>query len=141
MTIEVLSMGLLSKIFANLKSSKAKKAVADHFKLPTADTLESWMKALSYVRNICAHHGRLWNRVLTIKPQMLKSSKYMWLGNTNVSENRLYVCLSTIIYLLKTVTPSTNFAAGFRNLHQLFPVADLRKMGFPEGWETEALWQ
>jgi abortive infection bacteriophage resistance protein len=141
MTFEVLSMGLLSKVFANLKSSKAKKAIADHFGLPNAETLESWMKALSYVRNICAHHGRLWNRVLTLKPQMLKSPKAVWLKNQQVSINRLYVCLSTIIYLLRIVTPSTNFAEDFKQLHKNFLIADLHKMGFPEDWENEPLWQ
>jgi abortive infection bacteriophage resistance protein len=115
--------------------------IADHFGLPNAETLESWMKALSYVRNICAHHGRLWNRVLTLKPQMLKSPKAVWLKNQQVSINRLYVCLSTIIYLLRIVTPSTNFAEDFKQLHKNFPIADLHKMGFPEDWENEPLWQ
>ncbi|MDE6380839.1 MAG: Abi family protein, partial [Muribaculaceae bacterium] len=24
--------------------------------------MESWLHAIVYVRNICAHHSRLWNR-------------------------------------------------------------------------------
>jgi abortive infection bacteriophage resistance protein len=141
MTFEVLSMGLLSKIFSNIKSCQAKKEIASHFGLPTAEVLESWMHAINYVRNVCAHHGRLWNRVLTLKPQMLKKPKWQWLENSEIPVNRLYVFLSTIIYLLKTVTPSTDFAADFKKLCNLFPGTNLYRMGFPEDWEGEPLWK
>jgi abortive infection bacteriophage resistance protein len=61
MSLEILSLGTLSKLFENLRISPEKKAVAAHFGL-NAFVLESWMHTLSHVRNICAHHGRLWNR-------------------------------------------------------------------------------
>jgi hypothetical protein len=41
MTFEVISMGLLSRIYRDLKLSDAKKEIARHFKLPKAEVLES----------------------------------------------------------------------------------------------------
>lgn len=40
----------------------------------TSRVLESWLVTLNTVRNICAHHGRLWNRTLGTKP-MIPSRK------------------------------------------------------------------
>ncbi|MCL2757588.1 MAG: Abi family protein, partial [Coriobacteriia bacterium] len=38
----------------------------------SSKVLESWLICLNTVRNICAHHGRLWNRILGIKPVIPK---------------------------------------------------------------------
>ncbi|TVQ22016.1 MAG: Abi family protein [Spirochaetaceae bacterium] len=32
--------------------------------------LSSWLHHLVYIRNVCAHHSRLWDRRWTIKPTM-----------------------------------------------------------------------
>lgn len=65
MSLEVSSFGLLSQIFSNLKKGNEKLAVANHFGLNDISILENWMLCFSNIRNICAHHGRLWNRRLT----------------------------------------------------------------------------
>ncbi|WP_442904879.1 Abi family protein [Gordonibacter sp.] len=41
----------------------------------TAKVLESWLVTLNTVRNICAHHGRLWNRTLGTKPMIPNRKK------------------------------------------------------------------
>jgi abortive infection bacteriophage resistance protein len=141
MSFEVISMGLLSKIFANLKNDNSKKEIINYFHLPNADVLESWMHSITYVRNICAHHSRLWNRVITLKPTLLKNSKKQWLNNKTIPNNRLYAFLCCLIYLLKTITPNTNFADHFKDLHETYPGINLKRMGFPENWQEEPLWQ
>ena len=62
MSLEVSSMGLLSKIFSNLKKDACKDQIALHFGLKDVDILTNWMYCLSIIRNTCAHHGRIWNR-------------------------------------------------------------------------------
>lgn len=74
MSLEVTSMGLLSKIYKDLKMCPTKKSVATYFGLGHPKILESWMQSISYVRNICAHHSRLLNKVLTLKTYL--SDKY-----------------------------------------------------------------
>ena len=68
MISEVLSMGDLSKILngLNFKDVKqiAKSLTPDYF---TPPVLTNWIHVLATIRNICAHHSRLWNRQLKIK--------------------------------------------------------------------------
>ncbi|WP_349293799.1 Abi family protein [Marinobacter sp. M3C] len=40
--------------------------------------LQSWLHTLTIVRNICAHHARLWNRELGIKPELPKKASFLW---------------------------------------------------------------
>jgi abortive infection bacteriophage resistance protein len=48
-------------------ATKWPKDVCDKFGL-SHQMLSFWLHSISYIRNICAHHSRLWNRVCTIKP-------------------------------------------------------------------------
>jgi len=60
MSLEVSSMGLLSKIFSNLRGDVAcKNNIAHHFGLKDVDILSNWMRCFSLLRNICAHHSRV----------------------------------------------------------------------------------
>ncbi len=61
MTFEILSFGQLSILYKNTVISDAKKAVGDHFGVNYV-VLESWIEHLVYIRNLCAHHSRIWNR-------------------------------------------------------------------------------
>lgn len=57
-------MGLLSKIFQNLKKSPEKLATTSHFGLKDVSVIENWILCFSTLRNICPPHGRVWNRRL-----------------------------------------------------------------------------
>lgn len=68
--VEVFSFGTLSKFYKNMHS-KDKKAVAGTFGVGYT-YLESWLESISYVRNICAHYGRLYNARLSKTPMLYK---------------------------------------------------------------------
>jgi abortive infection bacteriophage resistance protein len=72
MMMETLSFGAASRIYKRTKG---------HIRIPTAaafglqqDILESWLHSLVFVRNLCAHNSRVWNRSLTIRPKIPKQS-------------------------------------------------------------------
>lgn len=67
--IEVISFGELSKLFRNLHDMIKVKVVKD-FNVPHY-YVTSWLHTLTYVRNVCAHYGRLYGKRLVIKPQYL----------------------------------------------------------------------
>lgn len=73
MIFEVLSLGTVSLIYKYLKL-ELKKEVASRF-LVDYKILQSWLHSLSYLRNLCAHHSRIWNRNFTIKPKILNRVK------------------------------------------------------------------
>jgi abortive infection bacteriophage resistance protein len=141
MTFEVISMGLLSRIYRDLKLSDAKKEIARHFKLPKAEVLESWMHSVTYVRNICAHHGRFWNRSLTIKPELLRKASNDFPKNISPTNTKIYPFLCCLLYLLRTINPDTKFATNLQQLFAEYPNVPQQSMGFPIDWQNETFWK
>lgn len=68
MATEVMSFGVLSKLFNALKNED-KREIAKIYHLHPK-TLADWLHVLTYIRNICAHHSRLWNKKLAIRPNL-----------------------------------------------------------------------
>lgn len=67
--VEILSLGTVSKLYGNLSDRKVAKAIsADFGQKPLY--LKSWLEHLTYIRNICAHHNRLYGRIMTKKPTL-----------------------------------------------------------------------
>ncbi len=149
-TFEVVTMTSISKIFDNMKLSQEKKDITRHFHLTLPDILESWMRSISYVRNLCAHHSKLWNRTLILRPMIPRNPVGQWLkvnplinkmdGEKQIELERIYVFLSCCIYLLKIINPDTHFILKFKNLLKQYPEIEMIEMGFPALWEDEPLW-
>jgi len=139
MTFEIISLGLLSKIYENLRNSPEKNQVARHFGLPVI-VLESWMHMLSYVRNVCAHHSRLWNRPTVYAPRLPRRPHRQWLSQTPSNPRTPYVTLSAILYMLNTIDPQHQWKQHLKNLITNSNVS-LANMGFPQNWTTEPLWR
>ncbi|MBP3726973.1 MAG: Abi family protein, partial [Bacteroidaceae bacterium] len=77
-TLEVVSFGNLSKLYANMKDVEVKKLVAKSVGLPQYTYLESWMRSLTVLRNCCAHHARTWNRRYPTMPQLPRRLPLTW---------------------------------------------------------------
>lgn len=138
-TMEVTSFGTLSMLYKGLKNGRSKRAFANYYGL--SDTvMESWLHAIVYVRNICAHHSRLWNKNLRIRPLVPRHTVLPFLSSA-AQNNRTFYVLSIILYLLKTVNPQNTLAERVRLLLGKYPNVDYVAMGFPRNWEQEPLWQ
>jgi abortive infection bacteriophage resistance protein len=140
MSLEVSSMGLLSKIFQNLKKGPEKEAVTKHFGLTDLSVIENWILCFSTLRNICAHHGRIWNRRL-IPIKMPTHPTNVFLKNKKVYTNKLYATLSCVEYVLKIISSENNFSTQLIALMHTCPLAQSKEMGFPANWYTEDLWK
>lgn len=140
MTMEITSFGSLSILYSNLRPGKTKREIANYFGLPDT-VLESWLHSIVYLRNICAHHCRLWNRVLSVRPLMPRSPKKHFIQDKTVSNKRTYFILCMIIYMLNTVNPKHSFIGRFKKLLAEYPNIDVKAMGFPANWENDPLWR
>jgi abortive infection bacteriophage resistance protein len=138
-TLEILSFGTVSKVYSNLKQNKAKKDFAKEFMLSNV-VLESWLHSLVYIRNLSAHHARLWNRVFSVKPLLPKSVGNIWLSNREISNDKLFFFLSIMLYLLNAIEPKNTLKANLYNLFQKFSNINKVAMGFPVDWQKEPLW-
>jgi abortive infection bacteriophage resistance protein len=140
MSLEVSSMGLLSKIFQNLKKSPEKHAITLHFGLKEVSIIENWIHCFSILRNICAHHGRVWNRRLN-PIKIPTNTTNIFLNNKNIYPNKLYATLSCIEYVLKIISPGSTFSVRLKDLMNMCPLAQIKEMGFPKNWMEEELWK
>lgn len=72
--LEVVTLGTLSKLFDNLEIQLPEKSkIANEFGLSSTRDFSSWLRTITLIRNLIAHHSRLWNRALIIK--------YTWPNN------------------------------------------------------------
>lgn len=150
MALEISSFGNLSYLYNNLKAvGGSKRDIANEFGLDEK-TFSSWIHTIVYLRNVCAHHSRLWNKVMGIAPKIPATPAKKWITvptafnqTTDQMEpvnNRVYFILSMLIYLLNTVNPQHTFKNRFQNLLRKYPNIDERAMGFPANWKSEPLW-
>jgi abortive infection bacteriophage resistance protein len=134
MIFEVLSFGTVSLAFKNL-TRQDQKPVAKPFGLD-GTVLASWLHALSYLRNLAAHHQRLWNRAYTIKP--IQAKQY---AAELQDLSRFYAQAVTVEVLLKVVSPDTRWGQRLADLLDEHPKVRADRLGFPADWRQRPLWQ
>lgn len=104
--------------------------------------LKSWLGALNVVRNICAHHGRLWNRELGYKILIPRKQKYpQWHTQVEIRNNRMFAIITILHFLLNRIAPTSKWPTRLRALLQAYPDVPIRWMGFPSDWEKSPLWK
>lgn len=139
MILEITSFGSLSLLFSNLNTIKEKREIADYFGVSDS-VFASWIHSIVYLRNLCAHHSRLWNRTLSIQPLLPRNPKKLWLKDGEIANNKVFYMLTIIRFLLQTVNPQTGFTIKLKSLLEKYPNIDVNAMGFPKNWDGEALW-
>jgi abortive infection bacteriophage resistance protein len=143
--LEITSFGLLSRLYGNISPSvKEKKAIARSLGLPNHEFLESWLKSIAYIRNICAHHSRLWDKKLST-PLIPNNLKGKWLSKaslTNLKRDGLYINLCCIKYLVDNIKPDNDFGSEILRLLKNYKQdVNLDKMHFPKSWDKDDLWK
>lgn len=150
MILEISSFGNLSSIYNNLKPGHDKREIANYFGVDDS-TFASWLHSFTYVRNLCAHHSRLWNKKLGISPKLPLKPRFHFISVSTLSNpkegqppllvnNKPYFLLCMIIYLLNIINPKNTFRTKLFRLFKKYPAVDVKAMGFPEGWESEIIW-
>lgn len=140
MLLEVTSFGSLSVLYSNLKPGSEKREIAHTFGL--ADKVfSSWIHSLVYLRNVCAHHSRLWNRTMSIQPVFPKTTNDKWLKNKAIHNNHTYFILSMLVYFMNQIKQDNDVVIRFKELLVKYPNIDPVAMGFPVDWKVEPLWE
>lgn len=139
MMTEVISLGRLSHLYGGLKNedkSLVAKFFGVHYK-----RLGDWLHSLTYIRNVCAHHSRLWNRELAIRPNQLKDIQ--WLPPITPRNDRIFYIFLMIRTLLNTIsegvlwTKNMNTLLDDVNENAKFTIA----MGIPVNYLSHPIWK
>lgn len=134
MVAEVSTFGLLSQIFQYLPFS-IQVPIAKQYNLHS-DDLVSWLRCLSLVRNLCAHHSRLWNRILPIKPSIPSKKHHPEFHSpSRINNDSYFVILALLRYLLDVISPNNTLILDFLRIQSKYPDVPFEKMGFPGKWK------
>ncbi|MCE9681134.1 Abi family protein [Halomonas alkalisoli] len=152
--LEGTSFKEVSTLLAKLRVPEDTQRIERHFdwKMPV---LRSWFRSLSDLRNVCAHHGRVWNREFGSRPEMPRKIPAGWpsipvsieTGSHEHPEQRLdprrrlYLQLVVIESMMQVVSPTSQWAERLVSLLDHYPQVSRPHMGFPGHWDTEPFWR
>ena len=146
--LEVLTFGNTVMLF-NLMRQEDQTALARELDLKGGSLLGGWLETVNYVRNVAAHHARLWNRTTTLKVRRPKpaqvNASLQHLADGSVLTEKIYASLAVMAHLATRFDINSTWPARLRRHVESFPtqtgMSPMASMGFPAGWNTLELWQ
>ena len=137
--VNLMDFGMVLTLYRGAPND-VRKSIASRFDLKPR-VMDSWLVALNTIRNICAHHGRLWNRVLGTKPMIPREKNDpRWHEPFEVRPDKIFSILTILSYMLETAAASSAWRARLFLLLRTRLPDDLRRMGFVKGWESCPIW-
>lgn len=140
--IELCSFGTLSKMYWNMLTAD-QTVIAKGYAVPFF-VLDSWLHALTFLRNVCAHHGRLWDKTLNVTPKLPLGKNW---AKVSARPRTIYVSALILNWLLAhdSMDPvlhlewKRDFEAVIDRLATEFPSL-LHFAGVPLDWKKNPLW-
>lgn len=133
MLANLIDFGMVFTLYRGAEP-KIRQEIASIFNVK-AKVFESWLRSINTIRNICAHHSRLWNRPIGT-PTIPNGEQW-----DSIRDNHKVFCiLSLLAYALKIVAPNSTWKDRFFDLIRNYPNIDLQRMGFPANWEHTSFW-
>lgn len=144
--VELWEFGMLSRFYQGMCVGD-QDAIARRYAVSDGRLLQSWLRTLNYVRNVAAHHSRLWNRNLVDQPRLPRDDSmpdFVSLRDQPAIQSRLFIVLCILLHLLEHLYPNSTWPA--RLLMQLrefldVPRSSVADMGFPMSWTSNPLWR
>lgn len=138
MVAEIISMSQLSIIF-NHSPNAVTIPIAKRYNLHST-ILKNWLHVLTVIRNKAAHHSRLWNVRLAIKPRLPIQKHHPEFYSPYIINNSSYLPILAIMnYLLQIITPSNTLISDFKQLLGDHPEVSISNLGLPTNWEDSPL--
>lgn len=144
--IELWDFGMLSTFYKGMTVND-KMTIAVKYGIRDWQIMESWLRCLNYVRNVAAHHSRLWNRNLIDQPKLPKKGSIpqfdCLIANTHTT-SRIYIVLCILAYFMDYVCPRSSWINRVTDLLHSFPEnlhVHIQDMGFPKDWEHHTPWK
>lgn len=139
MLVEILPLGVVTRIYENIADNALRKKIAAHFYLPVP-VFCSWITIITLVRNTCCHHSRVWNKENAIAPMSLKKIQRPWISK-DISASRIFYDICILKWFVDIISPANDMKEHLKELLTNHPSVDIAAMGFPKNWEEEPLWR
>ena len=141
---ELMTFGELSTWYDKFFRSPIRKRISLFYGLQP-EVLTSWLRVLSSIRNICAHHDRLWNKILPFEimiPKHIADSRFNGLfvvrDDINFNSRRIFNPLIAMQYLLNQIglDKENSLLSDVCTLMRKYHIENYRRMGMPRSLET-----
>jgi abortive infection bacteriophage resistance protein len=149
-SVELWDFVLLSTFYQGMQATD-KTVIATKYGVQDFRVMESWLRSLNFVRNVAAHHSRLWNKNLVDQPKIPKTGQIAAfdpiaddpLLSQEVSA-RLYSVICILIHMLKITNPNSSWRDRLREMIDQFPqvpLLSISDIGFPHQWQQHDFWK
>lgn len=141
--VEIWDFGSLSNFFAMMKGQDQFK-IAKKYGIPQFQILVSWLRCINYLRNIVAHHSRLWNRNMADQPRLPKGNHPEWwqhFKNDQTLASKPFLLIAIVRHMMLGICPNTEWHLRISEHILNFPKIEssmkrsIEDMGIPENWE------
>lgn len=144
---EILELGHLSVLYRGMNQVAAEE-IAKAFGVPSKKIMSSWLASLNYVRNVAAHHARLFNRKLQNAPRRPSVGQIPVLDHLSESDDAkrvfgTYNALAVIAYLVQQLDAQSDWSGRAAALLSAFPPSErltVEAVGAPMNWSRKTLW-
>ena len=143
MVAEMMSFGQISRWYSNLADRGLRNLIAAPLALPET-VLVPLIRHVTDMRNICAHHGRLWNRGFLQPPKLAQNPPDLMQSLDRAATQapaKLYNGLTMVAHIVRTVAPESTWSADLVRHLDTHPENDLPAMGFPADWHERPIWR
>lgn len=139
---EIWDFGTMSTLYSGMKP-EYQDAISEKYGVRNGRHFASWLRGLNYLRNVCAHHSRLWNRNIIDRPKLTAKGQVAFIeqfrGNTH-AQVRPFFLLCITQHLMTTINPSSSWLERLKAHLAEFPDLDhlslnLYGMGVIDGWK------
>lgn len=140
---EVWDFGTLSTLFSGMRETE-QDAIAGQYGVNNGRIFATWLRSLNYLRNVCAHHSRLWNRNMVDQPRLPAAAEQPWVApfeDDAHARARCFLLLTIARHLLQEINPRSSWPERMKEHLRSFPNLshlglNLAGMGAPAGWEA-----
>lgn len=140
---EVWDFGTLSTLFGGMREAE-QDAIAARYGLHNGRVFATWLRSLNYLRNVCAHHSRLWNRNIVDQPKLPAAAEVPWVGRFEGNAHataRCYLLICMLRHLLGVINPTSSWPQRMKAHLQTFPELthlglNRLGMGATDGWDA-----
>ena len=144
--IEFWDFGTLSTIFSLMKGPDklkiAAKYNAERLNSKYIPLLEQWLRSLNYIRNVSAHHARLWNISLVDRSD---APMGIFDAQTMFNNEKPFYYFVIMKSMLDVISPNSKWGDRFIAHLESFPKGlpndvSLEQFGLIENWEKLNVW-
>jgi abortive infection bacteriophage resistance protein len=120
---EIWDFGTMSTLFGGMREAE-QNAISTKYGISNGRVFASWLRSLNYLRNVCAHHSRLWNRNIIDQPRLPPIVEAPWvapfLGNTHALA-RCFLLLCITRHVMRVISPRSTWPQRMKQHLQDFP--------------------